>query len=230
MSSYRTLDITLRTIRWHLYEPHRIIYHIISGIWRKTRWKTAIVWSLRDRSGLRASSLMASNMPFFAPTVQALALVTFLVVMAWLGYFERIGHLWPLCLPRSHLGGLLVERNGWDLSLVESGGVLLRFMVGALWECGIFGLQIVGGFTLLAVGLHHSTEFWMRSLVQAMFDQRTSNQNQADQVIESPNCGLIAVHPNTKEAISLGTHSDSKLLKAIRRLGRSGQALFQPPT
>ncbi|CAL1125916.1 unnamed protein product [Cladocopium goreaui] len=64
---------------------------------------------------------------------EALAVATFLVAVAWLGYYERVGHLWPLCLPRS-------------------------FMIGALWEGTIFGLHIVIGFVLLAVGLHHSKE------------------------------------------------------------------------
>jgi hypothetical protein len=31
-------------------------------------------------------------------------------------------------------------------------------MIGALWEGTIFGLHIVIGFVLLAVGLHHSKD------------------------------------------------------------------------
>jgi len=34
-------------------------------------------------------------------------------------------------------------------------------MIGALWDCGMFGLRIIVGLALLLAGLKQSTESWM---------------------------------------------------------------------
>jgi len=73
------------------------------------------------------------DLPWRVACKEALAIVVFMLAVSWLGYFERIGHLWPLCRPR-------------------------KFMIGALWDCGMFGLRIIVGLALLLAGLKQSTE------------------------------------------------------------------------
>ncbi|CAK9026685.1 Hypothetical protein SCF082_LOCUS17611 [Durusdinium trenchii] len=73
------------------------------------------------------------DLPWSVACKEALSWCLFMVIVTSAGYCERVGHLWPLC---------------------ESE----KFMIGAIWECSLFGLHIVLGITFLACGLQHSTE------------------------------------------------------------------------